>query len=178
MGLRQAKDYPTPHIAFLWQKRYNTATMTTLYIASDHAGYQMKKHLLHYLDVQLHLSAEDLGPTAYVETDDFPDYAIPLAQKVAANPDSRGILICGSGHGVCIAANKVAGISAIVGYSIAAAETGRAHNNANVLCLAGRVLSEDHAAAIVKKFLTTEFSNGERFVRRNDKIRAVEQNNT
>ncbi len=146
-----------------------------LYIASDHAGYQLKKYLLKCLKNQLKTKAEDMGPLKYVETDDFPDYAVPLARRVAAEAVSKGILICGTGHGMCIAANKVKGIRAIVGYSIEAAERGRRHNDANVLCLAGRVLSNEHAAAIVKKFLETKFEGQERLVRRNKKIEEIER---
>src|SRR3989339_933015 len=145
-----------------------------IYIASDHAGFQLKKSLISYLENQLKARFEDMGPSSYVETDDFPDYAIPLAQAVAKDKNNRGILICGSGSGMCIAANKVKGAYAIVGYNISAAEMGRRHNNANIICLAGKVLSEEHAFAIVKKFLNTEFEGAERLVRRNKKIESLE----
>jgi len=146
-----------------------------IYIASDHAGFQLKKHLVKYISEKLGLQIKDLGPAKFDETDDFPDYAIPLAEEVVKNKEDLGILICGSGHGMCIAANKVKGALAIVGYSITGAELGRKHNNANVLCLAGRVLTEDHASAITKKFLETKFDGDERFVRRNRKIAALEE---
>ncbi|HOX60819.1 MAG TPA: RpiB/LacA/LacB family sugar-phosphate isomerase, partial [Candidatus Magasanikbacteria bacterium] len=84
------------------------------------------------------------------------------------------ILICGSGNGACMAANKVHGIRAALGYNIEAAEMARKHNNANALCLAGRVLSDDHATAIVKKFLESEFSTDPKYARRNDKITTYE----
>lgn len=146
-----------------------------LYIASDHAGFQLKKYLVRYIEKQLKLEVEDMGPAEFDKDDDFPDFALPLAKKVAADKDSLGILICGSGHGVCIAANKVSGSRAILGYSIEAAEWARRHNNANVLCLAGRVLTEEHAAAIVKKFLENSFDGEERLVRRIAKIEAAEK---
>jgi len=145
-----------------------------LYIASDHAGYQLKKELKDFLTKKMNQPAEDLGPEHYESKDDFADYAAPLAKKVAADKDNRGILICGSGHGMCIAANKIKGIRAIIGYSILGAETGRRHNDANILCLAARVLSQDHAEAITRKFLETEFDGDERFVRRNRKIEEIE----
>ena len=108
--------------------------------------------------------------------DDFVDFAVLLAKKVAAEPGAFGVLICGSGHGMCIVANKVKGIRAIVGYSISGAELGRRHNNANVLCLAGRILSEEHAAAIVKKFLETELrTDSNRYARRLEKIKEIEE---
>ena len=128
-----------------------------IYISADHAGYQLKKELVDYLAKKLEFEITDLGPKEYDKEDDFVDYAVKLAKKVAEDHENRGILICGSGHGMCIAANKIKGIRAITGYSISGAEFGRQHNDANVLCLAGRVLSKDHAEAIVKKFLETEF---------------------
>lgn len=140
-----------------------------IYIASDHAGYQLKKYLVDYIKNKLAKDIIDLGPKEFDSEDDFPDYAKPLA-KTVAKENATGILICGSGNGVCITANKTTGIRAILGYSIEAAELGKLHNNANVLCLAGRVLSDDHAAAIVKKFLETKFNNEEKRVRRNKKI--------
>ncbi len=146
-----------------------------LYIASDHAGYQLKKHLTGFLKNELKKEVTDLGPDKFNENDDFTDYAAPLAKNVAASPENRGILICGAGHGMCIAANKIKGTRAIVGYSIAGAELGRRHNDANILCLAGRLLSDDHANAIVKKFLETDFQKEERFIRRNRKISELEK---
>ncbi len=145
-----------------------------IYIASDHAGYHLKKELLVYLTKKLELIVEDLGPDQYDEKDDFVDFAAALSKKTADSPNNRGILLCGSGHGMCMAANKIKGIRAIVGYSISGAEYGRQHNNANVLCLAARVLSKDHAEAITKKFLDTQFKNEEKYIRRIEKISALE----
>lgn len=146
-----------------------------LYIAADHAGYQLKKYLLRYLKNVLKKKAVDLGAASYDKEDDFPDFAIALAKKVAKDKKALGILVCGSGQGVCITANKVKGIRAMLGYSIESAELGRRHDNANVLCLAGRVLSEEHAAAIMKRFLETEFDGQARRLRRLKKITALEK---
>lgn len=146
-----------------------------LYIASDHAGFQLKKAMVTYIETQLGLEVDDLGPLTFEEADDFPDYAEPVAKEVAAGKENFGILICGTGHGMCIAANKVKGIRAIIGYNITATELGRKHNNANILCLAGRILTEDHARAIVKKFIETKFDGDERFVRRNKEIEELEK---
>jgi ribose 5-phosphate isomerase B len=149
--------------------------MNMLYIASDHAGYQLKKYLTRYLKVQLKRDFEDLGPEEYDKEDDFPDFAAKVARKVASKKDALGILICGSGQGVCITANKFKGIRAILGYSIEAAELARKHDFANVLCLAGRVLSNEHAIAIVKTFLENEPKQEKRFLRRIEKIRKIEE---
>ncbi len=147
-----------------------------LYIASDHAGFQLKKDLTKYIKTELNKDLEDVGPEVFNETDDFPDYAIPLAKKVAKEKENFGILICGSGQGTCIAANKIKGAYAIVGYNIRATELGRKDNNANILCLGARLLpSTDFAKAIVKKFLDTKFDGDERFIRRNKKIEDLEK---
>lgn len=145
-----------------------------IYIASDHAGYQLKKYLTRFLKVRLKRDFEDLGPHEYDKDDDFPDFAAKVAKKVAGKKDALGILICGSGQGVCIAANKFKGIRASLGYSIEATEFARKHDHANVLCLAGRVLSNEHAIAIVKTFLETEPKEEKRFLRRIEKIRKIE----
>ena len=145
-----------------------------LYIASDHAGLKLKKYLTRYLEKQLAIPFEDMGPVEYDKDDDFPDYAAPLAKKVAEDKKNKGILICGSGHGVCITANKIKDIRAIQGYSIEGAEMGRKHNNANILCLAGRILTQEHAVAIMKKFLETDFENEDRLKRRDRKIAKLE----
>jgi RpiB/LacA/LacB family sugar-phosphate isomerase len=146
-----------------------------LFIASDHAGFQLKKELASYIKTELNKDIEDLGAEVFIQTDDFPDFAIPLAKKVAENKESFGILICGTGQGMCIAANKIKGAYAIIGYNIQATELGRKHNNANILCLPGTPASLDFAKAIVKKFLTTDFDGDERLVRRNKKIEELEQ---
>lgn len=146
-----------------------------LFIASDHAGYQLKKEVVKYIKTVLKQEITDLGPKTFVETDDFPDYAFPLAKAVAKNQDNFGILICGTGQGMCIATNKVKGAYGIMGYNLQATELGRKHNNANILCLAGRLLpSLDFANTIVKKFLETKFDGDARFVRRNNKIKELE----
>ncbi|MBD3311375.1 MAG: RpiB/LacA/LacB family sugar-phosphate isomerase [Candidatus Magasanikbacteria bacterium] len=145
----------------------------SLYIASDHGGYQLKKRLIRYLQNELDFEVEDMGPYKYNEGDDYPDYAIPLAKKVAEE-DSRGILICKNGIGVCVAANKVKGVRAGIGYNMMAAETMMTDDKTNILCLAAKLTSEEHSMAIVKKWLETEFSEKERHVRRLKKIEKLE----
>lgn len=147
-----------------------------LYIASDHAGYQLKKRLVRYLENELNVKVEDMGPAEYDKEDDFPDYAIPTTKK-AVDEDARAILICGSGIGVCIASNKVEGARSALAYNIEAAESARQHNNSNILCLAAKHLSEDHAMAVVKKWLETDFLDG-KYQRRNEKIDDFEKSGT
>ncbi len=147
---------------------FNSMYTGPLFIASDHAGYQLKKRLLRYLQNELHVEVEDLGPTAHDPDDDFPDYIFPAASKAVA-VNGRAIMIWGPGIGACITANKVKGMYAALAYNIESAELSRKDNNANGLCLAGRVLTEDHAMAMVKKWLETEFAGG-RHERRLKKI--------
>lgn len=146
-----------------------------LYIASDHAGFQLKKFLTTQLEKTLKLPFEDLGALTFDKDDDFPDFAVAVAQKVANNKGNKGILICGSGLGMCIAANKIAGIRAIVGSSVRETEMGRKDNDANILCLAARILSTEYALAILKTFLNTDFDNEERRIRRLNKIAKLEK---
>lgn len=146
-----------------------------LYIACDHRGFQLKKKLHTYIQTQLRKKIVDLGPKKYDKEDDFTKYSIALTKKVISKKDNIGILLCGTGHGVCMVANKIKGGRAILGYSIEGAEMGRKHEDANILCLASDYLSPDHARAIVKKFLATNFENLDRRVRRMKIISELEK---
>ena len=143
-----------------------------LYLGADHAGFELKEAVGEYLRY-INTPFEDLSSKTMVPGDDYPTVAHAVAEKVAADASvaSRGILFCGTGIGMCVTANKHAGVRAGLGYNLSAAETMRTHNDANVLCLAGRVLQPDFAKAIVKKFLATKFSGEERHARR---IAAIE----
>lgn len=145
-----------------------------LYIASDHGGYALKKRLIRFIENELSHTLVDLGPPQHIEDDDYPDYTFPLAERVAQEA-ARGILICRNGVGVCIAANKVKGIRAGIGYNIAAAESMITDDNTNILCLASDHLSEDFAMAIVKRWLETDFPGQERHIRRIEKIEEFEK---
>jgi ribose 5-phosphate isomerase B len=145
-----------------------------LYIASDHAGFQLKKFLVDQCKKVLKVPMKDLGPKEYKLDDDFPDFAIPVSRLVGKNKKDRGILICGSGHGMCITANKIKGVRAILGSSIEGTEMGRREEDANVLCLSARVLSHEHAVAIVKRFLETTFDDQDKRIRRLKKISKLE----
>lgn len=127
-------------------------------IASDHAGIQLKKLLL---DDVRHAAKEavDLGPSSK-DSVDYPDYAHKLAQWMKDKPDSMGVLICGSGIGMSIAANRHAHIRAALVSTTGQAALARQHNNANVLCLGARQISEQTARNILERFLTTRFEGG------------------
>lgn len=146
-----------------------------IYIGADHGGFQLKKFLTTYLTKTLKKEVEDLGAHASEPTDDYPDFAFAVAEKVSTSKENIGILLCRSGLGMAIAANKVKGIRAIVGSSILAAEHGRKDNHANVLCLDADTLSHEHAMAILKTFLETPYDMDERHVRRVNKIMDFEK---
>lgn len=146
-----------------------------IYIGADHRGYQLKKYIVRYLDKQLHIKAVDLGASEYNAEDDAPDFAKAVAKKVAKEKDAKGILLCWTGHIMCITANKVKGAYAILGHNMESAEMGRMHNNANILCLPTKFLTNEHAVQIVKKFLETEFDGDKRLIRRINKIKKMEK---
>ena len=135
-----------------------------LYIASDHAGFDRKKMLKTFFQDK-NIDLTDLGPQQYNEQDDYPDYALPLARVVAKN-HGKGILLCGNGVGVCVAANKVQGIRAGIGYSEYAAKSMREDDDTNILCLPSRFLSDEEIQAITQIWLQTPFSGHERHQRR------------
>jgi len=139
-------------------------------IASDHAGYKLKKSLIEFLDKKY--SVKDFG-TDSEESVDYPDFGFSASEKVAQGEFDRGILICGTGIGMSIVANKVKGIRAALCNSVEIAKLSRQHNDANILVLAGRFMNKNLAVEIVKTWLNTEF-NGGRHKRRIDKIKYFE----
>ncbi|OGH58684.1 MAG: hypothetical protein A2725_03230 [Candidatus Magasanikbacteria bacterium RIFCSPHIGHO2_01_FULL_33_34] len=144
-----------------------------LYIASDHAGYGLKKRLIRYINNELNLKVEDMGAKQYDENDDFPDFILPATQKAVAN-NGRVIVIGGSGNGEAIAANKVTGMRCILAHSIETAQLGRTHNNANGIAFGARIITEEHAMAMLKIWLETEFLGG-KYELRNIKIKQFEE---
>ena len=137
-------------------------------IGSDHGGFELKKAVMAHLDKR-GLEYKDYG--TYSEAScDYPDYAKAVAKAVASGECDRGIIICGTGIGVSITANKTRGIRAALCGDCFSAEATRAHNDANVLALGARVTGEGLALKIVDIFLDTPFSNDERHIRRISKI--------
>lgn len=135
-----------------------------LAIANDHGGYELKREILTYLDKK-NIEYIDLG-CGSEETVDYPVYAKKLTKKIVEGQCDRGILICGTGIGISIAANRVHGIRAALCSDCFSAEATRRHNDANVLVLGGRVLGAGLALKIVDTFLNTRFSEEERHQRR------------
>jgi len=144
-----------------------------IYLATDHGGYELKEILKSWLKEEGH-EIEDIGANSFDPNDDYPDFIVPLARKVAQDPDSLGIISGRSGNGEAIAANKVAGIRAAVCLNEEMARKAKQHNNANVLSLGADYMSVDEAKDIIKAFLETPFSNDERHVRRIEKIKDTE----
>lgn len=141
-------------------------------IGADHAGYELKQQIARYLLAQGH-QVQDLG-THGPQSVDYPDYALQVARAVVAGEAERGILICGTGIGMSIAANKVRGARAAVCTDCYMARMARQHNDARILCLGGRVLGLGSALDVVEVFLRTDFVGG-RHAQRVDKIGALER---
>ena len=142
-------------------------------IASDHAGYDLKQEVVRFLSDELALDSEDAG-THNRESCDFPDYAARVAQAVVGGEADFGILICGTGIGMCVAANKVPGAVAALCSECYSAWAARAHNDANILCLGGRVIGPELAKQVVRAFLAAERDDSGRHSARRAKVRALE----
>jgi ribose 5-phosphate isomerase B len=147
-----------------------------IYLATDHAGFELKEQLKKYLQEELGQQVQDMGAFEMDKDDDYPDFVIATAQKVAEDLEySRGIVLGASGQGEAIAANKVKGVRAVVYYggSMDIVKLSRQHNNANVLSLGARFILQEEAKQAVKLWLETEFEGG-RHARRLEKIENLE----
>jgi ribose 5-phosphate isomerase B len=144
-----------------------------IFIGSDHAGFNLKKIIVEYILENFEIEIIDKG--TYSENScDYPDYAIEVCKEVVNNPNSAGILICGTGIGMSITANKIETIRAALCTDTTMAKFSRLHNNANVLCLGARIIGPEVAKDIVKVFLNTNFEEG-RHKKRIDKIENLEK---
>ncbi len=146
-------------------------TKEKIIIGSDHAGFKLKEEIKRFLD-GLGYECEDLGAFDE-ESSDYPETALKVAKKVAED-DCRGILLCGTGLGEAIVANKVKGVRATNCFNEYTAKMAREHNNSNLLCLGARVLKDDEAKKITKIWMTTEFSKEERHRKRVNQIKEIE----
>jgi len=142
-------------------------------LGSDHGGFQLKEEIKNYLQSKDY-KVIDVG-TNSEDSVDYPEYAKAAADKVMNGEATKGIVICGTGIGISISANKVKGIRAALCHNVYTAIMARKHNNANILALGGRVLAKEEAYPIVDAWLTTDFE-GDRHQRRIDKISAIENN--
>lgn len=140
-------------------------------IGSDHRGFETKKRLVDQMRSLGH-EVHDVGAMG-PESVDYPDFAFPVAKSVGSHEVDRGILLCGTGLGMCIAANKVRGVRAVSCQDTVTAEMSRRHNDANVLCLAADLIGDDLMEQMVRIWLSTDFEAG-RHARRVDQIRKIE----
>jgi ribose 5-phosphate isomerase B len=144
-----------------------------IYLGSDHAGFYLKEKIFAHLS-KAGYDVEDAGDKVLDPTDDYPQFAYAAATKVlgSEDKDARGILLCGGGQGMCIAANRVRGIRAVVPWNEHEAKMARNDNDSNVLCLPARSLEDDQLIAIVDTWLAAPFSKAARHVRR---LREIEE---
>jgi ribose 5-phosphate isomerase B len=142
-------------------------------LGADHGGFSLKNELV----TRLHETFEvlDLGSRTFDRDDDYPDFALAVAQAVASGQAQRGILVCGSGVGACIAANKVRGARACLCHDTYSAHQGVEHDDMNILCLGARVVGTELAGELVDAFLKVNFSGETRHRRRLEKVLAIEQ---
>jgi ribose 5-phosphate isomerase B len=143
-------------------------------ISADHGGFSLKAEVLEIL-VQAGHEPIDLGAHEYIAGDDYPDYAQLVGQAVQTGQAERGIVICGSGVGACVAANKMKGIRAAVCHDTYSAHQGVEHDDMNVLCLGARIVGVELAREIVLAFVNASFNAGERYRRRLQKVLQIEQ---
>lgn len=146
-------------------------TQESLYIACDHAGFELKSKVMSHFKNRIRF--EDLGCHSE-ERCDYPDYAVNLAKRVSENKGARGILICGTGIGMSIAANKIPGIRAALCESTVSARLTKEHNGSNVLCLGSRIVGEALAYGIIEAWLNAEESNEPRHQARVKKIKELD----
>lgn len=144
-----------------------------IYLGADHAGFAMKESVKRYVQ-SAGFEVEDLGAHEVDANDDYPVYAARVAGVVRENPRAVGLLFCGSAEGICIAANKFDGIRAGIGFSIAAAQSLRFDDHGNILCLPGRIGTNDDPMRIVDAFLNAEPSRAQRHERRVKEISIIE----
>ncbi len=149
--------------------------MEKLFIGTDHGGFEFKRRLVELLRAKGY-DITDVGPHTYDKGDDYPDYAEKVCNSIAAS-GGKGILICRSGHGMAITANKFPGIYASVCCSTESARLGKKDDDINVLCLSGDLVTVEEAEKIVVTWLETPFESIERRNRRLDKVKGIEKRN-
>jgi ribose 5-phosphate isomerase B len=156
---------------------HQTATPRTpqrVGIAADHGGLQLKRYLADILG-QGGYEVVDFGACQSQRDDDYPDYVVPLAQALAAGKVDRGVAVCGSGVGACVAANKVPGVRACLVHDSFSAHQGVEDDDMNMICLGGRVVGDSLAGELVMTFLAARFSGAERHCRRLAKVAELEK---
>jgi ribose 5-phosphate isomerase B len=143
-------------------------------IAADHGGFELKEKLAAELTARGH-EVIDFGAREYRYGDDYPDFVVPMARAVARGEVERGVAVCGSGVGACIAANKVPGVRSALIVDAYSAHQGVEDDDMNVICLGGRVTGFELALDLLEEFLNARYDGGERFARRLRKVAALER---
>ena len=143
-------------------------------IAADHAGFALKTEVVPLLNAWGH-DVHDLGAHVFDADDDYPDFAALVSRSVADGTAERGVVVCGSGVGASIAANKTPGVRAAMCHDTYSAHQGVEHDDMNVLCIGGRVIGPETAREVLAAFLGAAFTGEERHVRRLEKVRALER---
>jgi ribose 5-phosphate isomerase B len=144
-----------------------------IYLGADHLGFELKNQIKDWLLQKGH-EVEDCGPTEYLHGDDFIEYAVKVAQSVVQLPENRGVVICGSGAGVEIAANKIKGVRCSLGQSPEQIVKARNADDINILAIAGEFTDLEKAKKLINAFLETAYDPAERHERRINKIKELE----
>lgn len=150
--------------------------MTKIFLGADHRGYEMKEHIARWL-FELNFEFEDLGAPSLDPNDDYTKYATEVASLVAKRPHSKGVLLCGSGVGVDVVANKFDGIRASIGKSVLQVKAGRRDDDMNILVIAADFTIEKEAKGMLIAFLETKYDDSVRHERRLEDIEKIEANN-
>ena len=145
-------------------------------ISADHGGFELKKILIKHIK-SLGLNIDDLNDTDFDPKDDYPDTTKLVAESISNNKYDKGIVLCGSGVGASVVANKFKNVRAVICHDTYSASQGVEHDDMNVICLGGRIVTESLAKEIVEEFIKAEFQDEERFQRRKDKISDIEEKN-
>ena len=145
-------------------------------VGADHAGFNLRETVISTIEAAGH-QVIDLGAHSYDAEDDYPDRAAPVAEAVQSGDADRGIIVCGSGIGAAVTANKFRGVRASICHDTYSAAQGVEHDDMNVLCIGGRVVGEAIATELVKAFLSAQMGDEVRFQRRLDKLIAIEAAN-
>jgi ribose 5-phosphate isomerase B len=145
-----------------------------LVIASDHGGFELKNKIYKWLVSNNH-NVTDLGNKIYDPKDDYPDFAAALGKEISEGKADRGIVLCGSGVGACVVANKFKNVRAAITHDTYSAHQGVEHDDMNVICIGARIIGENLALEIVEEFVKAEFQQEERFLRRLEKLKNIEK---
>tara|TARA_B110000438_G_scaffold163004_1_gene156067 strand:- start:7494 stop:7949 length:456 start_codon:yes stop_codon:yes gene_type:complete len=145
-------------------------------ISADHGGFELKNLLIQHIN-DLGFEVDDLGEKINNPEDDYPDTTEVVAKSISNNTYEKGIVLCGSGVGASVVANKFKNVRAAICHDLYSASQGVEHDDMNILCLGGRIISESLAKDIVKKFLNANFDSQERFERRKKKLEKIEKQN-